>query len=122
LPLVKTAFAAVFTFRFALRLRDISTAYWPYEHADRNVRRATPEAPGNQGHVNPQPAGATSTPSMITVATETPSGMNRNVTDIIGMYCQEGWENKFQIFVIPAFAGMTGVGETGMTGVGLGGK
>jgi hypothetical protein len=35
-----------------------------------------------------RPAGATSTPSMITVATETPSGMDRNITDMLGMYCQ----------------------------------
>ena len=34
------------------------------------------------------PAGATSTPSMITVMTETPSGMDRNINGIIGIYCQ----------------------------------
>jgi hypothetical protein len=32
-----------------------------------------------------RPAGATSTPSMITVATETPSGMDRNINGIIGI-------------------------------------
>jgi hypothetical protein len=43
------------------------------------------------------PAGATSTPSMITVMTETPSGMDRNINGIIGIYMSRGIYSYFSV-------------------------
>ncbi len=52
-----------------------------FRRTDPSVRRADPASREFDDRFT-KPAGATSTPSMITVMTETPSGMDRNITGI----------------------------------------